>query len=220
LASLIWVKIDEDRKEVQIGVPIDGDSVPSHVIVVAYSGGWQNTQWSFDDNWAHSAHKVKRTTPQIEDPADTQFSTTILWQILFASSYADGSIQLQDPSRKDDNGQGIDQFYQVPYVSLKQAKINGIYKLGGVDVVANGVGPLVSKVYPIRSANLPSASFPLTAEGRKIDLHGETEVYHRNFEGRNASWFSISFSNSKQPGNWFELHSTSLWMALAWENRP
>jgi len=217
--DLVWLTIDVDRKEILIGVPLDADTIPSHVICVDYSRGLDKIRWSFDDCWALNAHVVQRDPPASNDP---QMWASILKtkQVLYVSSAFDGVINLQDPTRQDDNGAGIDEYYQTAYLSLKAAKINGVYKLGGVDVVASGLGKLVGQVYPVRTAPAqPAGPFPLVNEDRVIDLHGETEVFHRNFDGRNASWFSFSFSNNKQPGNYFELHSFSAWMAVAWENR-
>lgn len=80
--NAIWTIVDEQEKEVQIGVPLDGATTPSHIVVGSYIGGWgpqevlnrygklitarSAIRWSIRPRATRAAAVVRRTlaTPQ------------------------------------------------------------------------------------------------------------------------------------------------------------
>jgi hypothetical protein len=128
----IWVMIDDETREIRIGVPYGQSTVPNIVLKCNYEeipgfsapsfappihfspymgkeiAAGTCYKWSVDDIAANVCIRAERVLPTPAGGFPPGFDLpTIQSQILFGSSNADGEVSPIIPGTLDDNGQGI-----------------------------------------------------------------------------------------------------------------
>lgn len=102
----IWTLVDEQEKEIQIGVPLDGATTPSHIIVGSYIEGWgpqevlnrygklitarSAIRWSIRLRATRAGAVVRRTltAPQPSLSIDYPFGSVVRAQGIVTASYS------------------------------------------------------------------------------------------------------------------------------------
>lgn len=155
-AQTIWVKIDEDTKEILVGVPLDRATVPSHILSCNYEesvtlnpavhstiysrGKFISSaaarKWSLQDIPANSAIRTIRTVanpPAQFDPA------TIQSQLWFASSF-DGAVRASTPGFMYDDFSTT----AIPFViePVCPGDALSVSRLGGLQGLMTGQGSI------------------------------------------------------------------------------
>lgn len=223
----IWVCIDEDQKEVRVGLPIGNAVVPNQVLTMNYREGtaspikftaYEGTEtapaparkWSIDDLAANLAIRCERQLPTNASP----FGSFRQSQILLASSSPDGTVQAITPGVYNDNGGGID----FQYETSCPGSLMPVQMLGGVEINAIGEGLLDVSVMVMRTLKtspgqgmegpqmqtneIKLPSFRVTPEA--------FEAYSAGARGQNER-FRLRFSNGKRPDNWASVKSAALY---------
>jgi hypothetical protein len=226
--STIWVAIDDETKEVRIGVPLDSATVPSHVLKVnyeespdfeppahasAYSRGKflssaAARKWSIDDIAANSCIRAERTLLSTTPDFD---QATAQSQVLFASSNADGAVSGVLPGILADitptMSIGIDSVYETvaPGEELK------VQQLGGVQVNSAGNGAIGVTVLTGRHKATADGGINTPATEKILkDLIAPDIAYVAQASGTSER-FRIRFSNKRVPGAGFDLKTAVIW---------
>lgn len=225
--ATIWVRIDDETREIHIGVPLDRATVPSHTLTLnfeesvtldppvhstVYSRGKfissaSARKWSLQSISANSAVRVNRTV--LNGPAQFD-SATLQSQLWFASSY-DGAVRAQTPNYYYDDGNTIP--WTVETVCPGEALKLG--RLGGAQALLSGSGAI--------GVSVLAGSVKATADGgvnnRQTEIKlkdafvkpGLTTDYKCGASGLNER-FRLRFSTAgKPPGTWADLKSAILY---------
>ena len=232
-AQTIWVLIDDETKEVRIGVPYGaGVATPNIVLKCNYEelpdievadGSWAPPihfspyigkeiatgacyKWSIDDIPANLAIRAERTL--VNPPAGID-QTTVKSQILYASSNPDGAVSAIIPYSFDDNGVGIDSIAET----AAPQDLMRPNQLGGVQVNIGGYGQGSVEVLALRAKDLQQGGID-TKGGKPSANAGFVKrlkkpwiagvPYSCGASGQNER-FRLRFSNDKRPGVWFDL---------------
>ncbi len=215
---LIWCCVDEEAKEIRIGVPVGQAVVPNQTLTLNYMEGLSGPmhfneyagrevssgsarKWSVDDVAGMVAVRCERPLPVNASPFSTQRQS----QILIGSSAPDGTVQMIAPGVYNDNGSGI----ACAYETTSTQNMMNVAMLGGVSVNALGEGSLAVSVMVARTAidspgdhrEIRIASFPLTPENWR--------GFDGGARGQNER-FRLRFTNAAQPNAWFALKYCSL----------
>lgn len=245
VGKLIWVMIDDETKEIRIGVPLDGSLVPSHIVKINYeedpgftnppiffshfSGKWVANPASYkfcvDDIAANLAIRAKRTlqpailgNPQLIDNA------TVQSQILLASSNQDGAVAAIIPDVYDDNGQGIDWVVETPSPSdmLKPSRLGGVQ----LNIAGSGKGGVYVLALrakdPKEGGVVPAPGQPQQNKGAEIKLKKEWEAgvpYSCGGQLTNER-LRMRITNEKRPGVWGDLKYANIYTQPVSTARP
>jgi hypothetical protein len=222
-AQCISVTIDDDTHTVRIQVPVFNSTAPNMEFCLSYIEGWLNPihfstyaakevsqeaarRWSFNDVSSYICRRIYRTVPnpppQPLSPDGTLQTTSEFYisQLAYTSAIADGLVNARTPGRYDDNGGGIDWVCQ----SVSAQAMQKPSKPEGVVTSAIGVGPIMvgflngrkrmdnrgdqGDVIWVRD------TMDLTTDGR-VD-------YTRKPTRQLGEYWSVVYTNSKQPGVW------------------
>lgn len=227
-ASTIWVTIDDETKEVRIGVPLDQATVPSHILKVnyeespdfeppahasAYSRGKLLSsaaarKWSIDDIAANSCIRAERTLLNTTPDFD---HATAQSQVLFASSNADGAVSGVLPGILADITPtvsiGIDSVYETvaPGEELK------VQQLGGVQANSGGNGAIGVTVLTGNNKATADGGINTSATEKILkDLIAPDIAYVAQASGQSER-FRLRFSNKRVPGAGFDLKLAVIW---------
>lgn len=211
---LVWVFIDTEAQEIHVGVPLDQSTLPDKRITVYYGDPTTVAQtsiatlkWSIDDIAAHKEIRVKRAlipSPNPQVPIDSRVAT---YQVLVATSEPTGAINMLDPNAYNDNGNPINQRWGSPFVAPRKI---GIYTLGGVDIMASGIGIVQAYAKAIDSNKLHAL--------RQIPLVGYMTDHSRKTV-KQSERFAIIVTNNNQPDSAFTLARITLYMKYMWAVR-
>ncbi|HUD21835.1 MAG TPA: hypothetical protein VMQ60_03240 [Acidobacteriaceae bacterium] len=214
----IWACADEEKKELRIGVPVNGSLTPNLTLTLNYSEGLQGPikftamdgnekyvpggrKWSIDDIAGNCAVKVERALPTLASP----FGTMRQSQVLIGSSSPDGTVQAVTMGVYRDGQQGIDSRYRTACPPTP-----GISQLGGVSINATGAGAMTVSVMVgglfTTSPGMGNQGALPTGEVKMPDHHLTPEqwsAYDAGARGVSDEWFSIEFSNNKTPDSYF-----------------
>ncbi len=206
----IWVHIDAENLEVRIGVPLDQATMPSHILKLNYSDGWEPSflfssftaryhyhpgrRWSLDAIAATQARRIKRPLAVGNFASDRR---TAVSQILLASAAADGAVQALDPGAALDNGQPFLSRYRTGGLNANETikdQRQGMSLVGQVQVRARGQGKLFVSAVPPGGGGEPFLTLDLadTPRGDAVGL--------ANAAGEAVG---LEFSNRGLPGAWF-----------------
>jgi hypothetical protein len=223
----IWVKIDDETREIHVGVPLDRATVPSHTLTLNFEedvtlsppihstmysrGKFVSTaaarKWSVQDIPANSAVRALRTALNAPPQFD---AATIQSQLWFASSY-DGAVRAQTPNYFYDDGNTVNWIVETvcPGDALK------LSRLGGAQALLSGNGAI--------GVTVLAGSVKATADGgvnnRQTEIKlrdafvkpGMTTDYKCGASGLNER-FRLRFSTAgKPPGTWGDLKSATLY---------
>ena len=239
-ANTICVKIDHEKHEVHILVPVGNSKVPNQEIVLNYLEGWNNPihfstysgreisvdscrKYSINDIQGWVCDRIERNiTPPEQDagvPEPAQGSAGIPFldasfyqsQFVYGSSGPDGTVQAVNPGTFNDNGAGIDCIYETVCPQTTMA----LCKIEGFSLNAKGNGTLYPYVIAGRAMvtgqnNLGPIRSNILA-CRPIQLDIlENEGLSRMVPSKLNERFRMRFTNGKVPDAWFSLK----WLAM------
>ena len=216
---LIWCCVDEENKEIRIGIPVGTATVPNQTLTMNYMEGMMGPihfsqyagrevamgaarKWSLDDIAGSVAVRCERQLPTNASP----FAALRQSQVLIGSSAPDGTVQMITTGVYNDNGSGI----ACQYETTSTQDLMAVSMLGGVSINALGQGSMTVSVMVARSfrdspepgANeIKLAPFPLTQENWK--------GYSGGARGQNER-FRMRFTNGTVANAWFALKYCSL----------
>lgn len=223
----IWVCIDEDQKEIRIGLPVGDSPVPNQTLTMNYREGtaspirftaYEGTEtapaparkWSIDDIAGNLAWRCERQLASEKSP----YGSFRQSQILVASASPDGTVQAITPGVYNDNAGGID----FQYETSCPGQLMPVQMLGGAEVNAIGQGLLDVSVMVMRTFKTSAGgamegpqqqtneiklpSFALTPENY--------QAYSAGARGQNER-FRLRFSNGKRPDHWCDIKSAALY---------
>jgi hypothetical protein len=217
------VDIDEENKEIRIGVPLNDATMPSHVIKCNYEESesfdapihqitfGDNTgagiatpfarKWSVDDIAAYVCARVERKIPALAAGGHSSSSgadaLTRQSQIMFGSSAPDGTVNALIPGIFNDNGAGIDCVYETASV----AELMRPQQLGGLSVNVIGYGELSASVI-LGEGKDPSGRNEIKLPAMPLDLVRSPKAVGARGIGERLR---LRFTNGKQKDFWFDL---------------
>ena len=221
----IWCCVDEENKEMRIGLPTGTATAPNLCLTMNYLEGMAGPihfseyagkemamggarKWSVDDIAGYGAVRCER---QLAANAST-FGSFRQSQILIASSSPDGTVQAITPGVYNDNGEGIDCQYETVCDPGNMA----VSMLGGVSANAQGQGLMHVSVMAARSFVTSSGGGeqgPVATREIKLQpfrLSPENwKGYSGGARGQNER-FRCRFTNGKTPDAWFGLKYVNL----------
>jgi hypothetical protein len=216
---LIWCCVDEENKEIRIGIPVGDATVPNQTLTMNYMEGLSGPihfsqyagrevamgaarKWSLDDIAGSVAVRCERQLPLHASP----FGSLRQSQVLIGSSAPDGTVQMIATGIYNDNGSGI----ACQYETTSTQDLMDVSMLGGVSINALGEGAMTVSVMVARNyADSPQAGateiklppFRLTPENWR--------GYDGGARGQNER-FRMRFTNASIPNAWFALKYCSL----------
>ncbi len=219
---LIWCCVDEENKEIRIGVPVGNATTPNQTLTMNYMEGLSGPihfsqyagrevamgaarKWSVDDIAGSVAVRCERQLPATASP----FGALRQSQVLIGSSSPDGTVQMIATGIYNDNGAGI----ACQYETTSTQDLMDVSMLGGVSINALGEGSMTVSVMVARTyADSPQspgngtneiklAPFPLTPENWR--------GYDGGARGQNER-FRMRFTNGAIANAWFALKYCSL----------
>jgi hypothetical protein len=220
---LIWCCVDEENKEIRIGVPVGSAIVPNQTLTMNYMEGLSGPihfsqyagrevamgaarKWSLDDIAGSVAVRCERQLPENASPFGAQRQS----QVLIGSSSPDGTVQMIATGVYNDNGAGI----ACQYETTSTQDLMDVSMLGGVSINALGQGSMTVSVMAARTYEdsqptpasngtneIKLAPFPLTPENWR--------GYDGGARGQNER-FRMRFTNGSNPNAWFALKYCSL----------
>lgn len=198
-----WVMIDDETREIRIGVAYGQSLVPNKVLKCNYeelpawsppsfappvhfspyvgkeiaAGGCY--KWSVDNLAANVCLRAERILPIPVNgwPLGFDLKTTQS-QILFGSSNADGQVSPIIPGTLDDNGTGIDSIYETACPSADPRTGQTLFsphRLGGVQANIDGQGQGSVYVLALRAKD-PKSGEPQKLGKAKADRGGEIKL--------------------------------------------
>lgn len=230
-AHTICLRIDHEKHEVHILVPVGNSTVPNQEIVLNYLEGWQNPihystysgkeismdacrKFSINDVEAWVCERIERTIdyqnypyPQGSDDIPSFDKTFGITQFVYGSSAADGAVHAVTPGIFSDNGAGIDCIYET--VCPQQAM--ALIKVEGFTLNAKGNGTLYPYFLAGRAmfAGQDQQGNPLKSNVlpcRPIDLDvNENEGLSRMVPSKINERWRLRFTNGKVKDSWFSL---------------
>jgi hypothetical protein len=214
---LIWCCVDDENKEIRIGVPVGNATVPNQTLTMNYMEGLSGPihfsqyagrevamgaarKWSLDDVAGLVAVRCERSLAANA----SSFGALRQSQILIGSSSPDGTVQMIATGVYNDNGSGI----ACQYETTSNQDLMAVSMLGGVSINALGEGSMTVSVMVARSYEDSSAvheikmlPFRLTPENWK--------GYSGGARGQNER-FRMRFTNGSVPDAWFALKYCNL----------
>jgi hypothetical protein len=215
---LIWCCVDDENKEIRIGVPMGDATVPNQTLTMNYMEGLAGPihfsqytdrevamggtrKWSLDDIAGSVAVRCERSLAQNASP----FPALRQSQVLIGSSSPDGTVQMVATGVYNDNGSGIDCQYETTCTQDLMA----VSMLGGVSINALGEGSMSVSVMVARGyKDSPQPSgreimlppFALTPEnwkGYSGGARGQNERFRLRFTNGTAAnaWFALKYCN-------------------------
>ncbi len=135
-SAQVCVAIDNVRKEIHIGLPVDGATVPNHDLVLNYFNGWEEPlmltmtgelmpnphgrRWSDNDGAANGGNfrlvkVIQRTLPAPPSPIIVHRQVVFCLSGLQQTDGATGYIDMSVPGQMTDNGAAIAPQYQPAF---------------------------------------------------------------------------------------------------------
>jgi hypothetical protein len=216
---LIWCCVDEENKEIRIGIPVGNATVPNQTLTMNYMEGLSGPihfsqyagrevamgaarKWSLDDIAGSAGVRCERQLAANASP----FGALRQSQVLIGSSAPDGTVQMIATGIYNDNGSGI----ACQYETTSTQDLMEVSMLGGVSLNALGEGSMTVSVMVARNTTDSSqpvngevklAPFPLTPQNWK--------GYDGGARGQNER-FRMRFTNGSRANAWFALKYCSL----------
>lgn len=229
----ISVAIDEDTHTVRIQVPVGGSAIPNMEFCLSYLEGWLNPihfstygqkevtleacrRWSFNNVSAFLCKRILRTVPNppplplAPDGTTQTTSDFYLSQLAYTSTASDGLVNARTPGRYDDNGSGIDWWYQT--VSAKAMQKPS--KPEGVVTSARGYGSIQVGFIPGRKRiDGPDARRNILWCLQPIDLSPDSSVdFTRKPPRAMNEYWSVVYTNGKQAGSWASIKNLTAYV--------
>lgn len=212
----IVVHIDEETKEMRVSVPMGGATENNKTFTMNFARGLEHPihfssfsgkegalpisrKWSRDDFGGSSIMRMERPISGASDITDSSFLQS---QVLVASN-GDGTVSAIVPDVHNDNGNGIDSYYET--ASLGQE--GNVVRFGGFTLSATGLGKLFLSLIPYRGE--PKALNPFT-------LDPSRNGFYRRQARATGRQFGVGFGNGGVVDTWFEIFETDLYLAPVW----
>jgi len=223
---VIWCCVDEENKEIRIGIPVGSATVPNQTLTMNYMEGMSGPihfsqyagrevamgaarKWSLDDVAGSVAVRCERQLPANASP----FGALRQSQVLIGSSSPDGTVQMIATGVYNDNGSGI----TCQYETTSTQDLMDVSMLGGVSINALGQGSMTVSVMVARSyANSQQLGQGSNAAGSteiKLALFPLTPENWRGYDGGARGQnerFRMRFTNGAIANAWFALKYCSL----------
>jgi hypothetical protein len=218
--QVIWCCVDEENKEIRIGVPVGAATTPNLTLTMNYMEGMSgpiafsqytsrevglgaSRKWSVDDVAASVAVRCERPLPDTASP----FAALRQSQVLLGSSAPDGTVQMIATGVYNDNGSGI----ACQYETTSPQDVMDVSMLGGVSVNALGQGAMTVSVMVARSfVDSPQTAHPNEIKLPPFPLTPENwKGYDGGARGQNER-FRLRFTNGSVADSWFALKYCSL----------
>jgi hypothetical protein len=217
---LIWCCVDEENKEIRIGVPLGTATVPNQTLTMNYMEGLSGPihfsqyagkevamgaarKWSLDDVAGFVSVRCERPLPLNASAFGAQRQS----QILIGSSSPDGTVQMIATGVYNDNGSGI----VCQYETTSTQDLMAVSMLGGVSINALGVGSMTVSVMVARGdEEIKLPPFRLNTENWK--------GYSGGGRGQNER-FRMRFTNGSAPDAWFALKYCNLFTRPVFSGR-
>jgi hypothetical protein len=220
---LIWCCVDEENKEIRIGIPVGSATVPNQTLTMNYMEGLSGPihfsqyagrevamgaarKWSVDDIAGLVAVRCERPLPENASP----FGALRQSQVLIGSSSPDGTVQMIATGVYNDNGSGI----ACQYETTSTQDLMDVSMLGGVSINALGQGSMTVSVMVARTYedSQPSPAGNGTNEIKLAPFLLTPENwrgYDGGARGQNER-FRMRFTNGSIANAWFALKYCSL----------
>lgn len=232
-AQTIWVQVDDESRELRVGVPLDGSTSPSHVLTCNYEESptfskpihfsmfagkeiatGDARRWSVDDIPANLCIRAERA---LQGPPPWMDQATAQSQLLFASPNPDGAVSALIPRVFNDNAAGIDWVYETacPQDMLRPNRLRGVQ--ANVD---GGGGEIIVEVLALRGKDPQQGG--VNTKGVVIPLAKRLipGVPYACGVIANNERFRLRFSNGKKPDVWGDIKYANLWSTPITRARP
>ncbi len=227
----VWCCVDEENKEIRIGLPVGNATAPNLCLTLNYMEGMSGPihfseyagkeialggarKWSVDDIAGYVGVRCERQLPANASP----FGGFRQSQVLIASSSPDGTVQAILPGVYNDNGQGIDCQYETVCDPGNMA----VSMLGGVNINALGQGLMQVSVMVGRSYVTSSPQGPAEMREIKLPPFPLTPEKWRGYSGGGRGQnerFRCRFTNGKAANAWFGLKYVNLFTRPVFSGR-
>ena len=223
----IWCAVDEENKEIRIGIPVGTATVPNQTLTMNYMEGMSGPihfsqyagkevamgaarKWSLDDIAGSLAVRCERPLAGTA----SSFAALRQSQILVASSAPDGTVQMIATGIYNDNGSGI----ACQYETTSAQDLMDVCMLGGVSINALGTGAMTVSVMVARNfvdsqQQLPGSNAAPVNEIKLVPFTLTPENwrgYDAGARGQNER-FRMRFTNGTVADAWFALKYCSLY---------
>lgn len=220
--ATIWVMIDDETREMRIGLPMGNSTVPNKVLkcnfeqspefsppvhATIYSRGKfissaSARKWSIDDIPANSCIRAERAIQNA--PPDLDLGTTTT-QILYSSSDPDGAVNAVVPNTYNDNGLGFNSIYET----VSPGELLKLTQLGGVQANVGGLGAIGMTALS-QSNKAAEDGGPVGKEVKLKDCIAPNIGYKCKASGLGERW-RLRVENKGQPDVWFDLRFAAIY---------
>lgn len=220
----IWLHVDENSREVSIGVPLDGAAECTHRIRLNYFMGWEDPvvfsvrqgkmipnvngrKWSLDPLTTNLMITAERDLAVSVNPVIDKV------QNLYAGQ--DGCVRMEVPDYYSDENAagakiGIDSQYQTVYAPNP---VLAVLEMGGATWSVNGHGDL--NVSAILDKGGPAE---VTSARRTCTLADNEQQFDAGTRIQNE-FISLLFDNGAVVDAWFWLHHAEMYLRTKWPAR-
>lgn len=192
-AQHLWVQVDAQLKRVLVGVPTGSATQPNQVLVLDYTGGFQDPlaglpsayerarKWTVWNISANSCGLIERANGKA--------------QMFFGSNNSSGKIYALIEGQSSDDGAAINSYYTTAF--LAATGLSGRNLFGYLTAYVQGAGPLaLSGFLPGGATQIALGSWTLASPATRdmeqfTNMLAERAAYQ---VGTNAagSWFSLT----------------------------
>lgn len=230
--ALIVVRIDQQRRQVRISVPLGDSAICNKVFTLDYFFGVGDPEvfvtrrgvvvpnpngrkWSIDDIEAPDILSV----PQRSQSEAQQAGVDISSEVIFGGS--DGSLKtITDGQYYDEDYSGNQVGYFGQWVA-SPAPSQGLAVLGLAGGSFSAVGLGLVNVYAIDDKYPQTGKqYPLSKPNRAWRLTGSESQRDFGSIGAEATRWGVGFDNGGVAGAWWEMHTAILWVLKKWTQRP
>lgn len=192
-AQRLWVQVDTQHKRVLVGVPMGSATQPNQVLVLDYTGGFQDPlaalpsayerarKWTVWNISANSCGSIERSNGEA--------------QIFFGSNNSSGKIYALTQGQSSDDGAAINSYYTTAF--LAATGLSGRNLFGYLTAYVQGAGPLVlSGLLPGGAAQVALGAWTLASPATRdmeqfTNMLAERAAYQFGTNAAGA-WFSLT----------------------------
>ncbi|HXI43887.1 MAG TPA: hypothetical protein VNH83_28150, partial [Bryobacteraceae bacterium] len=213
---LISVTIDYETQRIFFSVPYGNSTLPNITFTCNFARGIDEPvhygaiagsdvasparKWSIDDYAVHSILRAERPLTSLNPnlPIDPRLATT---QLMFASSDTDGVVNIEVPDVYDDNGIGINDFYEC----ASHQGPGSVNRFGGCSLGIKGNGKVQVSYVPFNETPVQM--------GNPLDLVLNPKNTYRKQTKTLGLQFGVRIGTGGQsPGAWWEMWDLKLFM--------
>lgn len=230
--ALIVVKIDHERRQVRIAVPLGSSTVCNKIFTLDYFFGMSDPvvfvtrrgvlvpnpngrKWSVDDITASDILSM----PQRSKSEAQQAGVDISNEMIFGCG--DGSLKaVTDAQYYDEDYNSAQVGYLGQWIGVP-APNPGLAILGLVGASCSAVGNGLVNVYAVDDKYPETGrQYVLSKPNRAWRLTGTESQRDFGSVGAEATRWAMGFDNGAIAGAWWEMHTATLWVTKKWTQRP